>query len=154
RLGAADEHGGSDGAVPVPGRERYGRDQDEGEREKKRDPQRKSTIRCANKREFHRVLPLPQSGGPHRQVAHPFSGDVKRVPDKLSRRPSGERETAETSSGDQVNEDEPQPTPHVATICLVLDARFRGNSMSFRLGSEARLRRCLSRRVKKRAKRS
>src|SRR5207237_6531365 len=57
RLGAADEHGGSDGAVPVPGRERYGRDQDEGEREKKRDPQRKSTIRCANKREFHRYFP-------------------------------------------------------------------------------------------------
>jgi len=69
-------------------------------------------------------------------------------------KPSGERETAEVSSGDYVNEDERQSTPRLATICLVAHARFRGNSMSFRLGSEERLRRSLSRRVKKRANRS
>ena len=69
-------------------------------------------------------------------------------------KPPGERETSEISSGDQVNEDARQPTSHVATICLVAHARFRGNSMSFRLGSEERLRLVLSRRVKNRANRS
>src|SRR5207302_9397254 len=69
-------------------------------------------------------------------------------------KPPGKRETAAISSGDQVNEDARQPTSHVATICLVAHARFRGKAMSFRLGSEERLRRSLSRRVKKRANRS